>query len=92
MPQATLTIPAETQEELIQQLAETCTFWTAQDWHDWLNLSPEDQALTAKALQQAAIGQGPDVFGTIIKILEVTVTVASGIAGVAGAITALRAL
>ena len=66
--------------------------WGAQDWAGFLAESPEDQATTAKALAQSAIGTGTDYVGATLAVLTAVVTVATGVGGVASAISALRAL
>ncbi len=78
--------------DVIAQLAEECPWWGAQDWAGFLAESPEDQATTAKALAQSAIGAGTDYVGATLAVLTAVVTVATGVGGVASAISALRAL
>jgi hypothetical protein len=85
MPEAAMT-------DLVDKLAEQCTFWTAEEWAQFLALSPNDQSLVARALKQSAIAPNVDKLKVAILILEAIVTVGSGVGAVAGGAQALRAI
>lgn len=84
--------PPETLDDLVAKLAAECPFWTAANWRDFMALGDDDKRIVAKGMKDAAVASGPDAWDVTCKILETTLTVAAGISGIAGAVSAVRAL
>lgn len=79
-------------DELTTQLAAECPYWSKEDWQRFFALSDDDKRIVAKGMKDAAVASGPDAWDITVKVLETTLTVAAGISGIAGAVSAVRGL
>jgi hypothetical protein len=82
---------AVTSDDYLVQLAQLTTL-TAEQWADFLSLSPDDQALAAQGYAACSWVQEPNRFAQVLAILEVVGTIAGVVSGVAGAGSAIVAL
>lgn len=87
----------ETADELVATLAETGVQWDPQRWRNFLELTPDEQALEVQMVMDS--GEPPtrstwtDVLAILVmsaKVVGVVAGIASGIGGIAGAISAVQ--
>lgn len=87
-----MSIDAEAALEMALGQLATKTGLSPDEWRDFLNCTPPQQAAIAKSYCDQSWVQSRDVLGDVLAVLGVLATVAGAVTGVSGAIAAIKAL
>lgn len=90
-------LPALTDEPSLEDIANVLPMipglaWDRAAWVDFLGSSRAAQLRDLTVLAASAQNPGPDWAGQIVNVLETIVLVATGIAGVASAVSGIQAI
>ncbi len=79
-------------DRLFADLAATGVRWDAARWARWLELSDAEKSLTIQMYADSEQGPAPSAWSEVLTVLVAAAEVAGAVAGLAGAVTAVRAL
>ena len=87
-----------TADDLVVRLTLTGIPWDAPRWKSFLELSPEEQALEVQMLADSGEPPSPDTWKEVLSVLQIALTItstvvgiATGVAGVVGAVGSIQA-
>jgi hypothetical protein len=81
-----------TLDDLTQRLTAVAPHWSSEKWGQFVQASPDEQALMIQMLADATEPPPPEVWGKVLAVLLGVAQVAGAITGIGGAIQTVQAL